>query len=82
MAEIDNTQGFIAGWNLEPDNNTGFPDGSPEAKYWPVYREFYYMMQSHAELKDIKGLRWHKRCFQIILNKINEMIIDVDKDDK
>ena len=80
-ARIDTGQNFSEMWELpNQKNETGYSDHSLEAKYWPIYREFYNMMRTHAEIKDISGLRWHCNMMRLAKDKIMELIAEIEAD--
>ena len=88
-ARTDDTQNFLQAWmvpgeqELQTTNNdTPYPDASLEAKYWGIYRKFFYMMNSHAELKDVSGLKWHMKMMELTRDKIQEMIAEIEANEK
>ena len=81
-AKTDQDQNFSSGWILpgEPElmiNDSGFPDNSPEAKYWPLYRDLFTAISQH---NDVKSLQWHRHCLRLLNQNIGEMICEIDNE--
>jgi hypothetical protein len=78
MANIDQTQDFTAAWNVD-QNDTGYPDGSLEAHFWPHYREIMTGVMLHAASGDAESVRWHCRALRILLTEIQGILIELSK---